>query len=73
MASKYFFLILWWAGTLCCLANGAFALISPVRWMRSWGTARMRELSRPMIVRAVGAVMMALGALWAIQGLQMLR
>jgi hypothetical protein len=32
----YFFLILWWLGTLACLANGIFAFLSPVGWMRSW-------------------------------------
>jgi hypothetical protein len=67
------FLILWWIGILVCLANGTLALISPAKWMRSWGTARMRELGRPIIVRIVGAAMMVLGVLWAVQGVQMLR
>jgi len=65
--SKHFFLLLWWAGTLMCLANGTFALTSPTRWMRLWGTARMKDLDRPVIVRVAGAIMMALGVIWAVQ------
>jgi hypothetical protein len=70
---QYLVLIFWCLGVLSCLANGFFAFLSPVRWMRTWGAGRLRGLDNPVLVRVLAALMIVVGVVWAVLGIHMVR
>jgi hypothetical protein len=69
----YSVLAFWYLCAPCLLAQGFFALVSPAKWMNSWGRGRMRGMDSPVVLRIAGASMILVGGSSAVQGVQMVR
>lgn len=72
--SGYVMLICWWFVTIGFLVDGAFALRSPSRWLRSRWTARRSMGSETPIgtVRFLGLVFLLAGGFLAFEGIRFL-
>lgn len=70
--SGYMMLIMWWFVTVGFLADGAFALRSPSRWLTSRWTARGSMGSETPIgtVRFLGLVFLLAGGFLAFEGIR---